>query len=281
MCGGRIRENVLLKNYTTFHIGGRAAGLVEAYSAEELVSALARPRPLILGRGSNVLVSDSGYDGTVVVNRIGGIERTEEGVVAGAGVSLPALARKYAAEGLTGLEWAAGIPSSVGGAVFMNAGAFEGSVSGALVWCEALRGDKLVRLTREECDFSYRDSVFQRSDDIIVSACFKAAEGERDDIESKMAGYASFRRSTQPVGFSAGSIFRGAEKPAGWYIEQCGLKGMSVGGAEVSKKHANFIVNTGFATASDVAVLIRIIKAAVYDGFGVRLSEEIRYVGDF
>lgn len=270
--------------YTTFGVGGEAERLFIARSADDVIngvlSGLIPKGAVILGRGSNVLVSDNGVSGAVVLFRDGEI-RTDGGfITADAGASLALLSKKAAAAGLSGLEWAGGIPGTVGGAVKMNAGAFNGEISGALEWVDVLTEGKTVRLSTDECGFGYRSSGFG-GDDIILRGGFRLKVSDKSAVENIMAEFKERRARSQPSGKSAGSVFKGADRPAGYYIERAGLKGKTLGGAEVSAVHANFILNRGGATAKDIAALIDLIKSEVYLKFGVLLKEEIKYIGDF
>ncbi|MCL2675603.1 MAG: UDP-N-acetylmuramate dehydrogenase [Firmicutes bacterium] len=201
-------------------------------------------------------------------------------VYAGAGVGLSALSRFYAGRGLKGLEWACGIPASLGGALKMNAGAYGGDVAGVVQSADVLRGGRVVRLLTKECGFAYRTSKFQFGD-VIFGAALIAERGDESEIARLRALYGEKRAAAQPAGYCCGSVFKAAEKPAYTYIEALGLKGICIGGAQISEKHANFILNRGGAKARDVYNLIRTIKAEVFASFGVRLQEEVVYVGEF
>lgn len=256
---------------TSWRVGGRIDRLTVAERPEE-----ARPGVPVLGRGTNVLISDGGLT-EAIMPAIRGIALTPDGVYAGAGEPIAQVARFAAAHGLTGLEWAAGIPGSVGGAVYGNAGAFGTAVSDKLVYCE--RNDGTVnKLDAADCGFSVRAS---RIDGVVTGACFDCRPGAPEAIEAAMARYAKYRRETQPRGATAGSTFKAADKPAGWYLERAGLKGERIGGASVSELHANFILTEDGATATDVYRLIRRMQTRVYETFGVMLEEEIVYLGEF
>jgi UDP-N-acetylmuramate dehydrogenase len=198
------------------------------------------------------------------------------------------VSKKAAAAGLSGLEFACGIPGLVGGAAVMNAGAFNSSVSDIIDYVEVLREKEVVRLNKSECGFSYRQSSF-KNNDIVSGVKFSLKTAKAADIDLKLRRFREFRNQTQPVGHSAGSTFKAVADadlpsvkiPAAFYIDRAGLKGRRVGGAVVSEKHANFIINTGAASANDIRALIAEVKRTVYNEFGVRLEEEIRYLGDF
>ena len=267
-----------LSDWTTFGIGGEARNISVARSIGALAELSADG--LVLGKGSNVLVSDDGYDGNVVINRYEEIVRNGNIVEVGSGTGVPRLCAFLADEGLSGLEWAAGIPGTVGGAVVMNAGAFGGSTSDRLLYADVLRGGKLVRLDKAELGFGYRTSGIVDSD-TVLRAAFKLDKGNPRVIAAKCRDYNRIRREKQPAGKSAGSVFknpRGAS--VGAILDKAGLRGLRLGGAEISQKHANIIVNTGGASASDVVGLIRIMKAVLIEN-GVDAQEEIRYIGGF
>lgn len=268
-----------LSAFTTFGIGGAARTLTVARSRAELIDAAVRGA-LVLGRGSNVLVSDDGYDGEVVVNRYAGVTRSGMSVTAASGTALAALCGYLKEQGLRGMEWAVGIPSSVGGATVMNAGAFGGSVSDRLVAAEVLRGGNVVALGADELGFGYRKSSLTGGD-TVISATFALEAGDPSDIGALHAEYAARRRAKQPSGRSAGSVFKNpAGRSAGALIEAAGFKGYRIGGAEVSRKHANIIINTGGATARDVISIIRTIKSEL-GARGTPVEEEIVYIGEF
>lgn len=277
-----LKRDVSLKELTTMRVGGTCARFAVARDRGSLIEALNLPAPhFVLGKGSNVIASDRGYDGTVISYRGDTVKVTGETVCAEAGVGLPWLCRVCFGESLSGLEWAVGIPGTLGGAIRMNAGAFGGCIADSVVSVEALIGGKLEVLSADECGFSYRNSRFERGD-VILGATLKVARGDAGRIAALQASYAKRRKDTQPRGLSAGSVFKACpEGAAGLFIERAGLKGYRVGGAFVSEKHANFIINDGFATACDVRCLIDVIKATTYRKCGVRLKEEIVYLGDF
>lgn len=275
-----MQENVPLAGLTTMGVGGRARKLVFAETDAQLRDAVpigeygTATGTVVIGRGSNLLVSDNGFDGTVVAVRTDRIRMTPEGVYASAGVTLGRLAKFCLEHELTGLEWAAGIPGSVGGAAMMNAGAF-GSDFGA---CALYVDTVFARNNACDCGFSYRHSGLHEP---VVGACFAVRGDSRERIAARMRDFATLRRQKQPRGASAGSVFKAADKPAAVYLDGAGLKGRRIGGAEVSRKHANFIINSGGATAADVKALIECCKATVYERYGVILVEEVRYLGEF
>ncbi|MCL2798000.1 MAG: UDP-N-acetylmuramate dehydrogenase [Firmicutes bacterium] len=386
-----ILRDVSLRDFTTFRIGGNAEYFAEAKSVSDLAAALKFSKVVtVIGRGSNLLVSDYGVKGLVVRIALAGVavvdddpggkgcshhesripnsektgtcgsqrglatptgmnvtipnpesrtpnpefrtpnpeSRTVQTIAAYAGESLSALSRFYLKNGFSGLEWASGIPASVGGAVKMNAGAHGSDVAASVQWAEVLRDGAVVRLKTRECGFSYRRSGFLASD-IIVRAGFAYRADGPARIAERMRGFSEYRRATQPAGRSAGSVFKAARSsgqgsgvrgqgsddnisaipnsslliphttlselptsyfllptfsdsiPAGRLIDRAGLKGTRIGGAVISQKHANFILNTDNASSDDVIKLIRLVKSRVFERFGVELEEEIQYVGEF
>ncbi|AJY76370.1 UDP-N-acetylmuramate dehydrogenase [Paenibacillus beijingensis] len=287
---GEVRQNVALSDYTTWKIGGPADFLIVPENKEQLLTAVRLLRKhgvpwTNLGRGSNMLVTDKGIRG-VVIKPGKGLDyvRFDGGIVhAGASYSFIKLSVMSGKHGLTGLEFAGGIPGSVGGAVYMNAGAHGSDVSRIFKSAEiVLDTGELVTWNREDMKFSYRHSILHERMGTVLEATFELAEGERKEIAATLASYKDRRLRTQPLQLPcAGSVFR---NPPGQYaaklVEEAGLKGMSVGGAEVSPQHANFIVNTGQATAEDVLTLMNYIRSTVKDRFGVELVPEVLVVGE-
>ena len=286
----KIKEQELMRNHTTWRIGGPADRLVQPESAEELQEAIQKAKAdgmpwYVIGGGSNLLVADEGITGTVIQlgGSLTGLQITDNYIVAEAGVPLPFLARKAAEHGLSGLEFAAGIPGSVGGAVVMNAGAYQGQVSNVIrqVTCCDSSG-QFITLDNEECLFSYRNSRFKHDKDlVIVSVKMELVPGKKDEILEQMKKNTESRNTKQPVEYpNAGSIFKNpAGDAAGRLIELIGAKGWRQGDAMVSEKHSNFIVNLGAATCEDVLRLIERVKQAVYNETGVLLEEEILLLG--
>lgn len=285
-----ILRDAPMKNYTTFKIGGPADLLIQPSSEDELKNVMAYLREesvpvTVLGNGSNVLVKDGGIRGVTV--RIGkNMSRVEvQGncVTAEAGALLSAAASAAAAASLTGMEFAAGIPGSVGGAVFMNAGAYGGEMSQIIRSCRALMPDGTFReFSPEEMELGYRTSVFARNGAVVTSCTVELAEGSQEEIYAYMKDLAGRRTDKQPLSFpSAGSTFK---RPEGYFagklIQDSGCKGMRVGGARVSPKHAGFVINEGNATAGDALRLIRLVQMTVKDSFGVDLETEVRIIGE-
>jgi UDP-N-acetylmuramate dehydrogenase len=235
--------------------------------------------------GSNILVRDKGFRGIAIKlgNNIKNIRISGEEIYCEAGIRLSELSRKAAGSGLSGLEFAEGIPGSLGGAIVMNAGAYDGEMKNVIVSVQAVGPHGQIKtFVSNEMEFSYRHSVFQTNGYIVVSAVMKLKYDKIEAIKNKMSQFASQRREKQPLEYpSAGSIFR---RPEGFYvgpmIEKMGLKGYRIGGAEVSTKHAGFIINIGNATASDVLQLIKYIQDKAYQQFGVTLQPEIVIIGE-
>ncbi|MBQ9708639.1 MAG: UDP-N-acetylmuramate dehydrogenase [Firmicutes bacterium] len=285
-----VKQDADMAEYTSFRAGGKAAVLVEPDSVSSLRDILRllhreKHEHFVLGNGTNVLFKDGGYDGVVV--RIGKpFEHIRtEGVrlICGSGALLASVSKEALAKGLTGLEFASGIPGSVGGAVFMNAGAYGGEIKDVLVSARMISrdGEREYTLSAEELDLSYRHSILHETGDIVVEAEFKLAEGDRDAIKAEMAELTKKRNAKQPVQYpSAGSTFK---RPEGYFagklIQDAGCKGLQVGGAQVSELHSGFVINKGGATASDILQLMEIVQAKVLNDFGVMLEPEVRIIG--
>ncbi len=278
-----------MSRYTSFHIGGPATALALPRTAEDVAVCISAADGLglpyyIIGNGSNILVSDKGLD-ALVIRLCGGdsLHRlANDGALfhAGAGVLLSELARFSVQRGYTGLEWAAGIPGTVGGAVAMNAGAYGGDIRSSLKKVTVLENGKMLDRIPLEDDMGYRRSIFCAPERVVLNTEFLL---EKDDgsANERLVEYMAKRKAKQPLEYpSAGSTFKRPEGHfAGALIEQAGLKGTSVGGAQVSTLHAGFIINTGGATCSDVLELVSRVQQAVYENSGVRLEPEIRYLG--
>ncbi|OIJ09809.1 UDP-N-acetylenolpyruvoylglucosamine reductase [Anaerobacillus arseniciselenatis] len=287
---GQIKENELLANHTTWKIGGPAEVLVIPKDETNLAKTISLLKKnnvpvFIVGRGSNLLISDKGIRGVVIKisDSIDHLEVNGEEVRVGAGFSLIKLATMLSKKGLSGLEFAGGIPGSVGGAVFMNAGAHKSDISKILKKAKVVYPNgKQVWYNNDEMDFSYRTSRLQKDQGICVEAIFQLRNGNREDIVAEIQKNKEYRKKTQPWDFPCcGSVFRNPlPHHAGKLIEEAGLKGYTVGGAQVSTIHANFIVNIGGATASDVLGLIDHIKAEVYKKFQVQMETEVELIGE-
>lgn len=279
-----------LANHTTWRIGGPADLLIQPKDKDSLVKVLQilhrHDIPWsVIGRGSNLLVRDRGIRGAVlkVTEGLSHCEFRGEEVCVGAGYSMIRLAMETGKMGLTGMEFAGGIPGTVGGAVYMNAGAHGSDLSRILIEAEILFEDGEVKvLTNEEMNFSYRTSLLQQRKGIVVEARFRLRPGDRKEIAATLAANKERRRKTQPLQLPcAGSVFRNPPGDhAGRLIEAAGLKGFRYGGAQVSQIHANFIVNRGGATATDVLTLIDHIRSTILTKFGVDLHPEVLVVGE-
>ena len=275
--------------HTTFKIGGNAR-LVVYPQNEEQISELVKcakaenVRLIAVGNGSNLLVDDDGIDACVLIlgepfSQIKLID--DETIYAKAGAKLIALCRFAYEHSLSGLEFAYGIPGSAGGAAFMNAGAYGGEIRDVLVSCKVLKDGKVIELDNEQAGFEYRNSRIMAEKMIVLEAVLKLEKGNKEEISSKMKELNSQRNTKQPVEFpSAGSTFK---RPEGYFaaklIDDSGLRGFSVGKAQVSPKHCGFVVNNGGATAQEVLELIEKVTEIVYDKFGVRLEPEVRIIG--
>ncbi|MDP4118555.1 MAG: UDP-N-acetylmuramate dehydrogenase [Bacillota bacterium] len=285
--GIKFSENELMSGHTSFKIGGAADVFVCPENVMQITRAveIAKKYELpftVIGNGSNVLVSDLGIEGMVIcLERMNGFETDGCSVIAESGALLSKVAMLCARNSLTGMEFAAGIPGSVGGAVYMNAGAYGGEMKNIVKSITALHNDKIEVFLTEKCDFKYRHSIFSDGGYIILSVEFELKNGNENEIRAQMKELAMRRREKQPLEYpSAGSTFKRPEGNfAGTLIQQAGLKGYSVGGAQVSEKHAGFVINKGGATCADVLSLIEHIKAEVFRISGVALEEEVRVVG--
>ncbi|MFB9325420.1 UDP-N-acetylmuramate dehydrogenase [Paenibacillus aurantiacus] len=287
---GDVYFNKPLASYTTWKIGGPADVLIVPHTTEQLIRVIKLLRKYDmtwtnLGRGSNMLVSDKGIRGVVIQpgKEFDYAKFDGTRVHAGAAFSFIKLSVLAGKEGLSGLEFAGGIPGSVGGAVYMNAGAHGSDVSRIFQSAEiVLETGELVHYGAEDMKFSYRHTVLQERPGIVVSATFELAHGDRKEIAAALAAHKDRRRRTQPLQLpSAGSVFRNPPGDhAARLIEEAGLKGCRVGGAEVSTQHANFIVNIGKATAEDVLTLIAQVQSTVEARFGIQLKPEVLVVGE-
>lgn len=280
----RITRSVDLKQFSTFGIGGVARFFFEMTSfqdALDIMSYVAKSHIpfIVIGKGSNILFDDRGYCGLVILNKILNFSFQDERVEVGSGVSFSLLGIKSALKNLSGLEFASGIPGTVGGAVYMNAGANNTETSKVILSADFIdKNGILHRLNKEDMNFSYRKSIFHDLKGVIVGAVFQLKHS--CEARKKQLEIIQYRMSTQPYkNKSIGCIFRNPQKnSAGALIEQCGLKGYKLGGAKVSDLHANFIVNDRQASSKDVLCLIKIIKEKVQEKKGIELLEEIRYI---
>lgn len=287
---GKVLPNESLSNHTTMKIGGPADVLVEPKSLEKLQETMEtinkyKVKWTAIGRGSNLLVSDLGIEGVVIKlgNGMDHLELEGNEVHVGGGYSLIKLVTIISKKGLTGLEFAGGIPGSVGGAVYMNAGAHGSDMSKVLEKAHILFEDgKMEWLTADELNFSYRTSLLQKErPGICLEAVLNVEQGNREEVVAQLQKNKDYRRDTQPFSYPcAGSIFRNPlPEYAGQLIEKAGLKGHKIGGAKVSDLHANFIVNDGGAKAQDVLELIEYIKKTILEKYNVQLETEVEIIG--
>lgn len=287
----KVCENESLDKHTSFKVGGKCKAFIDindAKSCRELVLYCKENNIdfIVMGKGSNLIVDDRGYNGAVLHfgSDYSGIELLENDTVfCKSGTSLSALCLFALENSLSGLEFAWGIPGSVGGAVYMNAGAYGGEISDVIISAEYIDlNGEIHAIVKEDMDFSYRHSCFSGGKGIILGASFKLQKGKKEEIRAKMDELMQRRRDKQPLEYpSAGSTFK---RPNGSYasllIEQCGLKGLSVGGAKVSEKHSGFVINTGKASFNDIMELIEKVRKIVKEKTGYELEcepEIIRY----
>jgi UDP-N-acetylmuramate dehydrogenase len=295
-----IRLNEPLARYTTARLGGPADVLVEASSADDLHFIVRGARQaglpfVVLGGGANVLISDKGVRGLVIVNRARRIKfRDSLQVWCESGAMLPTLARECVARGLAGLEWAVGVPGTVGGAIVGNAGAHGRDIAADL-WSATILNpaDEIMEWPQSILGFEYRSSRLKRTHGkvqgvdssapyVVLAATFQLALAGPAELSKRMQEFNDYRRRTQPPGASMGSMFKNPPgEAAGRLIDQCGLKGTREGGAEISTLHANFFVNNGQAAAKDVKALIDLARQRVWEKFGIELELEIELVGEW
>jgi len=285
----QIMRDEPMARHTTFKIGGPADLLVIPASAEDLrdiISIVSEEKEpyFVMGNGSNLLVSDSGIRG-VVIKIAGNMDKTEfrdNAVAAGAGIYLGKLLNECAAKGLSGLEFFAGIPAALGGAVSMNMGSWSGFISTYIKNVTVLtKSGKIMKIEKKDCGFSYRSSDVAKNGNIILSVDMDLKKDDPKMIIARQAETIKIKSSSQPISYpSAGCVFQNpGTESAGKLIEKSGLKGEKIGGAQVSEMHANYIVNTGSATAADVMNLINRVKGIVFEKQGIELKLEIKTVG--
>ncbi len=286
-----LQENILLKDFTTFKIGGPARYFFEAKSKKDITEAIiwARDRELpyfVLGGGSNVLISDNGFSGLVVKCTLDNFKVSGSIVDAEAGIKLADLLKVAQKQELSGLEWSSGIPSiTLGGALFNNAGAFGQKIADIVEQVEVLDAKSLEikTLQFQQCQFDYKQSIFKSNKNLIIlSAKLALEQKDSMDIKKEIKRILDYRKGNHPIALpSAGCIFKNPRNQiASKLIEDAGVKGERVGDAQVSEQHCNFIVNLGKATASDVIKLIKLIKAQVAEKFNIKLEEEIQILGN-
>jgi len=307
-----LQKNILLKNYSNYRIGGPAKFFVEVKSVEELKEALKYARDnkekiFILGGGTNILISDEGFNGMVICNKIEGIGRDGENLIVGSGVLIKDLLNFCVENSLSGLEWTGGLPGTIAGAVRGNAGAFKGEIKDNVVKVESLDLNTFAKKIRNnsECKFGYRNSIFKTKEavlEFITQVVLKLEIGDKNEIGKKIQQEIDYRNSRHPMEFpSIGSTFKNIsldslpqnlQKEFALIVKNdpfpavlttkilalCGLRGKRVGGAMISEKHPNFIVNVDNAKASDVKTLIKIAKQTVKEKYNIPLEEEIIYL---
>ncbi len=291
--GPRVRRDEPLARYTRLGVGGPAEMLLVCQSVDEVIEAVGLARRhgvdwLVLGAGCNVLVADTGMRGLVIVDRAAHVEFSGLLVRAEAGALLASLAGEAVRRGLAGLEWAAGLPGTVGGAVVGNAGAFEGNVASVLCSATVLGpGGAVAERSSEWFEFEYRGSRIKRSGgaegqgSVVLAATFELTPGDSEALAARAGEILEWRRTRHPAGATMGSTFKNPpDSHAGYLIEQAGLRGYRVGGAEIAELHGNFFMNAGGATAADVWALIEHARAEVYRQFGVKLELEIELLGE-
>ncbi len=310
--GNGLKENELLSKHLIFRVGGRARWFVEVKSIDELKGAMNIAQQnninwIVLGGGSNAIASDQGYDGIVIKIGLMDIQILDNKVIVGAGLPSVALARKASDAGLTGLEWMASLPGTVGGAIRGNAGCYGEDAHNHLVAVTVLRDQEIIRTEAKDLIFGYRHSSFKDKSchDIIITAEFVLESADPSAIKERMSYILSKRTESQPMACgTAGCTFKNYEIKgeeermrledtteipkemlesgivgAGWLIDSLDLKGTKIGGAEISDVHANFIINDGTATADDIVQLISLMKTKVRDEYNIQLEEEIEYIG--
>jgi len=285
-------NNILLKDYTSFKIGGPAKYFFKVKTREDLIKKIQMAKELnlpffILGEGSNLLVSDNGYKGIVIKMEDSSISCQvnieEHKITAPAGMKLADLVKFSVGKNLTGLEWAVGIPGTIGGAVRGSIQAFKKSIKETIESIEALDVSKLEikNYKTKDCKFDYKESIFKENKNLIILSCvFKLEKGNKEEIKKKIEYFLDYRRKNHPLDFpSAGSIFKNPENKKAWeLIKKCGLEGKRIGNAQISKKHSNFIINLGNASSKDVLDLINLAKEQVKNKFGIEIEEEIFYL---
>jgi UDP-N-acetylmuramate dehydrogenase len=290
--GDKVKENISLAPYTSARIGGPADIFITAESADELARIIKLLQKqeidyLILGGGSNVLVSDKGVRGVVVLNRAKGVRfhnGDQPSVTVESGVVFSNLANRCAAKGFAGLEWAATVPGTIGGAVYGNAGAFGGDMAGNLIWAELLTENGREKFTAEQMDYGYRTSNLKRGelDGIVLCAELRLQNSTKEAVSTTIEQFSAHRKTTQPPGASMGSMFKNPNGDyAGKLIEAAGLKGTRIGNAEISPLHGNFFINHDNTKAADIRALIELVIKTVKEKQGVDLELEVELVGEW
>lgn len=306
-----VQQNVILKPYTNYKIGGQADYFIEATSEEELQEAVLWAKKkhtpfFLLGGGTNIIVSDKGFQGVVIHNRFADIQVTDTHAFFGSGALVQDIVDLLTDRGLAGMEWAGGLPGSIGGAIHGNAGAFGGYISQCLTQVRALsKSGYVYTISKEECDFQYRTSIFKEEEGwVILGAFFEFQKEDKNTLQKKVEELREWRRVRHPLEYgNCGSVFKRIavdDLPVGfmsdhpdstsairdnqiaiaYFIDQCGLKEKKIGGAKISEKHPNFFVNaTGDAQAQDVLMLINVAKHSIMKRYGICLEEEVEMIG--
>ncbi|HAJ77612.1 MAG TPA: UDP-N-acetylenolpyruvoylglucosamine reductase [Clostridiales bacterium] len=282
-----------LSNHTSIKIGGKCKIFVNIKTEKELIYVVnylqkIKAKFYILGNGTNTLASDNGFDGVVIstqkLNRYKvSFKNNNASIYVQCGMGLFNFGKLLRKMGFSGLEFAYGIPGSVGGAICMNAGAYNQSIGDFVEYVKVLKGGKVKKLSKSEMKFSYRNSIVQKSDIIVLGAKFNFKKGNSKDIENLQQQYFQKRLSSQPYSdLSFGSVFKRKEnfEPISKLIDMLGLKGYSIGNAQISKKHAGFIINVGSATCQDCLLLIKYIQKKVYESYGFTPEPEVQFLGD-
>ena len=302
---GKVKLNEALAKHTTFRIGGRANFFVISDSVAKLIDLLKLLQTegvnyIVLGGGSNVLVSDDDFEGVVIKIKNQKLEIKDNVIEVEAGAMTAAIAQEAIKHNLDGFVWGVGVPGTIGGAVRGNAGAMGGQMKDVVDRVHILRDGETVELANAECGFGYRDSIFKHNSDLILKVYLKLEKKDNPELSKKALAGLTYRSQTQPKEHSSGCIFKNAELrmqnaelkgnqipkefvekgfiPAGWLVAAAGMKGEREGFAQVSETHGNFIVNNGGATAAEVRALIERVKEKVYDKFGIELEEEIQLI---
>jgi len=286
-----IHFNEPMSRHTSFRTGGEAAVFVEVENAQQLGKLISLFRKtenefFVLGNGSNLLVSDRGYDGMIlrIGSKMADIRVDGERIYVQAGALLSKVSKVALENGLTGMEFASGIPGSVGGGIVMNAGAYDGEMSYIVERVTVLNeSGEQMELDRDTMEFGYRTSVIKNRPFVVVEAVFKLQKGDKEAIRAKMDDFTARRREKQPLEYaSAGSTFK---RPEGYFagklIMDSGMRGFRIGGAQVSEKHCGFVINTGNATSEDIAELMAEVQERVKERFGVMLEPEVVKLGEF
>ena len=283
----KVIQAEVLAPYTTFKIGGPAKFFVIVKKEEEMLEALKwakdnKEKYLILGKGANILVSDKGYDGLVIKNEMKSLDCRDGVTICQSGLLVNEMMAECTKKGISGLEFMAGIPSTIGGAIVGNAGGLKKSIGDYIKLIRVIdKNLQAKELTKEQCQFGYRRSIFQKGEYVILAVTFNLESGNTEKIVESVQNIIHKKNKIQPLEYpSAGCAFKNPDgMSAGQIIDELGLKGKTMGGAKISEKHANYIINTGYAKAEDVVMMISYIKQQARDKKGIQLQEEIKYIG--